>query len=98
MLTEQSLGRGKGGDCHNSADAKNKKNNGNRCRSETFFRSFIKPILFSHLSLSLEHMCQVNKKKLQEILNCTLLSQKNVLTIQRVPEVNHEAFKQALDP
>lgn len=48
--------------CCNSADAKNEKNNGNRYRSETFFWSFIKPILFSHLSLSLEHVCQVKKK------------------------------------
>lgn len=91
-------GEGKGGDCHNSADAKNKKNNGNRYRSETFFWSFIKAILFSHLSLSLEHMCQVNKKKLQGILDCTPLSHKNVLTISRVPEVTHAVFKLALDP
>lgn len=88
-------------DCHNSADAKNKKNNGNCYRSETFFWSFIKSILFSHLSLSSERMCQVNqkkKKKLQEILTCTPLSQKNVLTVYRVPEVNHAAFKTTLDP
>jgi len=57
--------RARGGrrkDCHNSADAKNKKSNGNHCRLETFFWSFIKFILFSHLSLSLERACQVNKK------------------------------------
>lgn len=54
-------------DCHNSADAKNKKNNGNRYRSETFFWSFIKSILFSHLSLSSERMCQVNQKKKKKV-------------------------------
>lgn len=86
-----------------TADAKNKKNNENRYRSETFFWSFIKAILFSHLSLSLEHVCQVNNKKKKATRNLESHStspekKPNVLTIYLVLEVSHAAFKLAPDP